>query len=105
MEVGSKAGALRQMLLELLEHPHDIRRMVIMGRICSLGKDGDGVDCLVPQDKQVAEGVLKPLLQDIFSWLWCTDSVACSRASDVAAAEGYSILSSLSFRLFSTVQL
>ncbi|CAM6129643.1 unnamed protein product [Calypogeia fissa] len=55
VEIGSKAGALRQMLLELLEHPQDIRRMVIMGRICSLGKDGTSVDCAVPEDKQVAE--------------------------------------------------
>ncbi|CAM6127355.1 unnamed protein product [Calypogeia fissa] len=55
VEIGSKAGALRQMLLELLEHPQDIRRMVIMGRICSLGKDGTSVECAVPEDKQVAE--------------------------------------------------
>jgi magnesium transporter len=58
VEVGSKAGALRQMLLELLEHPQDIRKMAIMGRMCTVDKDGNIIECTVPQDKQVAEGRL-----------------------------------------------
>eukprot|EP01018_Ginkgo_biloba_P021642 Gb_25210 [translate_table: standard] len=55
VELGSKAGALRQMLLELLEHPHEIRRMTVMGRSCVVRK-GDGlVECSIPLDKQIAE--------------------------------------------------
>ncbi|XP_020231031.1 magnesium transporter MRS2-11, chloroplastic isoform X2 [Cajanus cajan] len=55
VELGSKAGALRQMLLDLLEDPHEIRRMCIMGRNCTLNKGNDDMECSVPLEKQIAE--------------------------------------------------
>lgn len=45
------------MLLELLEHPQDIRKMTIMGRTCSIRKEDGSVECSVPLDKQSAEGI------------------------------------------------
>ncbi|KAK7402096.1 hypothetical protein VNO78_14087 [Psophocarpus tetragonolobus] len=54
VELGSKAGALRQMLLDLLEDPHEIRRICIMGRNCTLSK-GNDMECSVPFEKQIAE--------------------------------------------------
>ncbi|XP_058779751.1 magnesium transporter MRS2-11, chloroplastic-like [Vicia villosa] len=55
VELGSKAGALRQMLLDLLEDPNEIRRMCIMGRNCTLNKGNNNVECSVPLEKQVAD--------------------------------------------------
>ena len=57
VELAAKAGALRQMLLELLEHPQDIRKMTIMGRTCNIRKADGSIECTVPLDKQSAEGV------------------------------------------------
>lgn len=56
VELGSKAGALRQMLLDLLEDPHEIRRICIMGRNCTLRRGDDDMECTLPSDKQIAEG-------------------------------------------------
>jgi len=58
VELGSRAGALRQMLLDLLEDPHEIRRICIMGRNCTLKKGNDDMECSVPLEKQIAEGKL-----------------------------------------------
>lgn len=58
VELGSRAGALRQMLLDLLEDPHEIRRICIMGRNCTLKKGDDYMECSVPLEKQIAEGKL-----------------------------------------------
>ncbi|XVE59485.1 hypothetical protein DITRI_Ditri05aG0049600 [Diplodiscus trichospermus] len=55
VELGSRAGALRQMLLDLLEDPHEIRRICIMGRNCTLKKGNDDVECSAPLDKLIAE--------------------------------------------------
>uniref|UniRef100_A0A2P2JYC9 Magnesium transporter n=1 Tax=Rhizophora mucronata TaxID=61149 RepID=A0A2P2JYC9_RHIMU len=55
VELGSRAGALRQMLLDLLEDPQEIRRICIMGRNCILKKGNVNVECSVPLDKQIAE--------------------------------------------------
>ncbi|KAI5063951.1 hypothetical protein GOP47_0020621 [Adiantum capillus-veneris] len=55
VELGSKANALRQMLLELLESPQEIRRMTIMGRRCIISKDDGSVECMASTDKQLAD--------------------------------------------------
>ncbi|RDX97921.1 Magnesium transporter MRS2-11, chloroplastic, partial [Mucuna pruriens] len=55
VELGSRAGALRQMLLDLLEDPHEIRRICIMGRNCTLSKANNDMECSVPLEKQIAE--------------------------------------------------
>ncbi|KAK9279308.1 hypothetical protein L1049_012987 [Liquidambar formosana] len=55
VELGSRAGALRQMLLDLLEDPQEIRRMCIMGRNCTLKKGTNDMECSVPLEKQIAE--------------------------------------------------
>lgn len=57
VELAAKAGALRQMLLELLDHPQDIRKMTIMGRTCNIRKADGSIECTVPLDKQSAEGL------------------------------------------------
>jgi magnesium transporter len=44
------------MLIDLLEDPHEIRRICIMGRNCTLDKLSDNMECSVPLDKQIAEG-------------------------------------------------
>ncbi|XP_041991041.1 magnesium transporter MRS2-11, chloroplastic-like isoform X1 [Salvia splendens] len=54
VELGSKAGALKQMLLDILEDTHEIRRICIMGRNCTLSKT-DGMECSVPLEKEIAE--------------------------------------------------
>ncbi|XP_061959655.1 magnesium transporter MRS2-11, chloroplastic isoform X1 [Populus nigra] len=54
VELGSRAGALRQMLLDLLEDEHEIRRICIMGKNCKL-KGNDVVECSLPLEKQIAE--------------------------------------------------
>lgn len=56
MELAAKAGALRQMLLEMLEHPEDIRKMTIMGRTCNIRKADGSIECVVDVDKKIAEG-------------------------------------------------
>ena len=58
VELGSRAGALRQMLLDLLEDTEEIRRICIMGRNCTLKRGYDDVECSVPLEKQIAEGKL-----------------------------------------------
>ncbi|XP_004487546.1 magnesium transporter MRS2-11, chloroplastic [Cicer arietinum] len=55
VELGSRAGALRQMLLDLLEDPNEIRRICIMGRNCTLNKGNNNVECSVPLEKQIAD--------------------------------------------------
>ncbi|CAH8376853.1 unnamed protein product [Eruca vesicaria subsp. sativa] len=55
VELGSRAGALRQMLLDLLEDPHEIRRICIMGRNCTLKRGNDDMECSLPSDKQIAD--------------------------------------------------
>lgn len=55
VELGSRAGALKQMLLDLLEDPHEIRRMCIMGKNCTLVKGTENMECSVPLEKQIAE--------------------------------------------------
>ncbi|RVX20220.1 Magnesium transporter MRS2-A, chloroplastic [Vitis vinifera] len=55
VELGSRAGALKQMLLDLLEDPHEIRRMCIMGKNCTLVKGNENMECSVPLEKQIAE--------------------------------------------------
>ncbi|KAL5709661.1 hypothetical protein ACHQM5_020325 [Ranunculus cassubicifolius] len=54
VELGSRAGSLRQMLLDLLEDPQEIRRICIMGTNCTLSR-GNDVECSIPTEKQVAE--------------------------------------------------
>lgn len=56
VELGSKAGALKQMLLDILEDPDEIRRISIMGRNCTLKKSNYEMECSVPLEKQIAEG-------------------------------------------------
>jgi hypothetical protein len=56
VELAAKAGALRQMLLELLDHPEDIRKMTIMGRTCKMRRANGSIECSIPLDKQSAEG-------------------------------------------------
>ncbi|XP_010493513.1 PREDICTED: magnesium transporter MRS2-11, chloroplastic-like [Camelina sativa] len=55
VELGSRAGALRQMLLDLLEDPHEIRRICIMGRNCTLRRGDDDLECTLPSEKLIAE--------------------------------------------------
>lgn len=57
MELGSRAGALKQMLLDILEDTHEIRHICIIGRNCVLKKENDEIECSVPLDKEIAEGV------------------------------------------------
>lgn len=56
VELAAKAGAMRQMLLEMLEHPEDIRKMTIMGRTCKVRRVDGSIECTIPLDKQTAEG-------------------------------------------------
>ncbi|CAM8970563.1 unnamed protein product [Rhodiola kirilowii] len=55
VELGSRSGALRQMLLDLLEDPHEIRRICVMGRNCTLKKGNNDMECSLPLEKQIAE--------------------------------------------------
>lgn len=57
VELGSRAGDLKQMLLDLLEDPHEIRKICIMGRNCTLQRGSSHMECSLPSDKQIAEGV------------------------------------------------
>jgi len=54
------------MLLDLLEDPHEIRRICIMGRNCTLNKGNNNMECSVPFEKQNAEGKLFLLLTSIW---------------------------------------
>lgn len=56
VELGSKAGALKQMLLEVLDDPNEIRRICIMGRHCTLYRGSKEINCDVSTDKYIAEG-------------------------------------------------
>lgn len=56
VELGSRAGDLKQMLIDLLDDPHEIRRICIMGRNCTLDRLSDNMECSVPLEKQIAEG-------------------------------------------------
>jgi len=56
VELGSKAGALKQMLLNILEDPHEIRRSCIMGRNRTLKKGNIDMECSVPLEKLIVEG-------------------------------------------------
>lgn len=55
VELGSRAGALKQMLLDLLEDPHEIRRICIMGRNCTIRKGNNDMECSLLIEKQIAE--------------------------------------------------
>ncbi|XP_027160017.1 magnesium transporter MRS2-11, chloroplastic isoform X2 [Coffea eugenioides] len=55
VELGSRAGALKQMLLDILEDTPEIRRICIMGRNCTLNKENSEMECSVPLEKQIAE--------------------------------------------------
>ncbi|KAA8550260.1 hypothetical protein F0562_001944 [Nyssa sinensis] len=55
VELDSRAGSLKQMLLDILEDPHEIRRICIMGRDCTLRKGNNDMECSVPLEKQIAE--------------------------------------------------
>lgn len=57
--MGSRAGALKQMLLDILEDPEEIRRICIMGRNCTLNKGSHDMECSVPIEQQIAEGTIK----------------------------------------------
>ncbi|XP_068653325.1 magnesium transporter MRS2-11, chloroplastic-like isoform X2 [Aristolochia californica] len=54
VELGSRVGALRQMLLDLLDDTDEIRHICIMGRNCTLLK-GNDVECDVPLEKPIVE--------------------------------------------------
>lgn len=58
------------MLLDLLEDPHEIRRICIMGKNCTLRRGNDDVECSVPLEKQIAEGMFCKgfFVHDICSW-------------------------------------
>lgn len=55
VELDSRAGALRQMLLDLLEDTDEIRHMCILGRNCTLKKATGDFECAVDLEKQIAE--------------------------------------------------
>ncbi|TVU45661.1 hypothetical protein EJB05_05153 [Eragrostis curvula] len=55
VELGSRAGDLKQMLIDLLDDPHEIRRICIMGRNCTLDRLSDHMECSVPLEKHIAE--------------------------------------------------
>ncbi|CAK9260229.1 unnamed protein product [Sphagnum jensenii] len=55
VELSAKAGALRQILLELLENPQDIRQMTIMGRVCNIRRGDGSIECSLPSEKKIAE--------------------------------------------------
>lgn len=71
VELGSRAGALKQMLLDILEDTHEIRRICIMGRNCTLLKN-DEMECSVPLEKEIVEGKLHKTLF-ILSWVTLID--------------------------------
>lgn len=69
VELGSKAGALKQMLLEVLDDPHEIRRICIMGRHCTLYRGSKEINCDVTIEKHIAEGKSHShLYKQIYIW-------------------------------------
>lgn len=54
VELGSRAGALKQMLLDILEDTHEIRQICVLGRNCTLKKN-DEIECAVPLEKEIVE--------------------------------------------------
>eukprot|EP00850_Spirogloea_muscicola_P001115 SM000004S14985 [mRNA] locus=s4:583314:591791:+ [translate_table: standard] len=54
VELGAKAGALRQMLLEILEHDGDLKRMTAIGHQCVVNRDGV-LECSNINDRDLAE--------------------------------------------------
>lgn len=44
------------MLLDLLEDPHEIRCICVMGRNCTVQRGSNDLDCSVPLEKKIAEG-------------------------------------------------
>ncbi|KAK8695685.1 hypothetical protein V6N13_000836 [Hibiscus sabdariffa] len=56
-ELSSKAGALRQMLLDLLEDPDEIHQICIMGRNCTIKRGNDDVECLLSEEVIAEEEV------------------------------------------------
>lgn len=68
MELDSKAGALKQMLLDILEDPDEIRRISIMGRNSKLKLDNGAIDCSVLLEKQIAEGMACSFLCFFVFW-------------------------------------
>jgi magnesium transporter len=69
VELGSRAGDLKQMLIDLLDDPHEIRRICIMGRNCTLDRLSDIVECTVPLEKQIAEGTAT-IYHCNFAYFW-----------------------------------
>ncbi|KAJ0966230.1 hypothetical protein J5N97_027368 [Dioscorea zingiberensis] len=55
VELGSHAGALKQMLLDLLEDTNEIRRICVIGRNCTVQRNNNDMECSVPLEKQIAE--------------------------------------------------
>ncbi|XP_021767395.1 magnesium transporter MRS2-11, chloroplastic-like [Chenopodium quinoa] len=55
VELGSRAGDLRQMLLDLLEDTQELRRICIMGRNCTVDRITHSLECSVALDKDIAE--------------------------------------------------
>lgn len=55
------------MLIDLLEDPHEIRRICIMGRNCTLDKSSDDMECAVPLEKHIAEGTAEINHYDVAS--------------------------------------
>lgn len=45
------------MLLDLLEDPHEISRICVMGRDCTVSKGNNDVECSIPVEKDIAEGI------------------------------------------------
>ncbi|RZR76965.1 hypothetical protein BHM03_00001891 [Ensete ventricosum] len=43
------------MLLDLLEDPHEIRRICIMGRNCTVRRGTSYMECSIPLDKQIVK--------------------------------------------------
>ncbi|KAI5666495.1 hypothetical protein M9H77_16348 [Catharanthus roseus] len=58
VELGSRAGALKQMLLDILEDTEEIRGICVIGRNCTLTKESIDMECSTPLEKLIAEGKL-----------------------------------------------
>ncbi|XAR60075.1 hypothetical protein NMG60_11033315 [Bertholletia excelsa] len=55
VELDSRAGALKQMLLDILDDPDEIRRICIMVWNCTLKKRNSEIECTLPIEKLIAE--------------------------------------------------
>ncbi|CAM6055608.1 unnamed protein product [Sphagnum tenellum] len=62
------------MLLELLDHPQDIRRITIMGRVCSIRREDGSIECSIPLDKKNAEDEEQEIEMLLESYLQRCDS-------------------------------